>query len=273
MTRWAPFLGLAVTVVATLLLLARLSQGLTSDGAADDRRPDPGRRPAGAVGDPRFPRVESPSAARDHARAREPPALRAREADLSTGALLANVALTQGLFGGVLLAGAWYFEVPAAAFGVANTPITGGALGVAVGAALGVVLWGGNEAAGRIADAAGVGYDESLRELLAPDGPVGWLLLLGLVFPTVAFVEEFVFRAALIGAAAVGTPIPAPALAVLSSVAFGAAHGAQGRVGVVVTGSLGLVLAGAFLASGSLLVVVVAHYLVNSLELIVHEGI
>nr|WP_245545383.1 CPBP family intramembrane glutamic endopeptidase [Halomicrobium katesii] len=53
-------------------------------------------------------------------------------------------------------------------------------------------------------------------------------------------------------------------LAVVSSVVFGAAHGAQGRVGMLVTGGLGLALAAGFVLTDSLLVVVVAHYLVNA---------
>ncbi|PSQ23595.1 CPBP family intramembrane metalloprotease domain-containing protein, partial [Halobacteriales archaeon QS_9_67_15] len=63
------------------------------------------------------------------------------------------------------------------------------------------------------------------------------------------------------------------ALAVVSSVAFALGHGAQGRVGVAVTGALGLALAAGFILTDSLLVVVVAHYLVNALEFLVHEGL
>jgi hypothetical protein len=40
---------------------------------------------------------------------------------------------------------------------------------------------------------------------------------------------------------------------------------------IVVTGGLGFVLAGAFIITGSFLVVFVAHYLVNALEFLVHE--
>lgn len=47
--------------------------------------------------------------------------------------------------------------------------------------------------------------------------------------------------------------------------------GAQGRLGIIVTGLLGFVLAAAFVLTESLLVVVVAHYLVNALEFAGHE--
>ena len=62
-------------------------------------------------------------------------------------------------------------------------------------------------------------------------------------------------------------------LAVVASAAFALGHGAQGRVGVVVTGALGFVLAAGYVVSGSLLLVVVAHYVINALEFLVHEGL
>jgi membrane protease YdiL (CAAX protease family) len=40
-----------------------------------------------------------------------------------------------------------------------------------------------------------------------------------------------------------------------------------------VTGLLGFALAVTFVLTGSLLAVIVAHYLVNALEFIVHEGL
>lgn len=272
MTRWAAFVGLTAVVVTLLLVLARLSQTVLSDG--DDALVR--GRSAGAGGpnvrrdprtDPVLPTFRTPRGRPDSSpRGGGVP-------ELSTGALLANVALTQGLFGGVLVAGALYFAVPLADLGLAGTRLATGPAGVLVGAALGVALWLGNEAAGALADATGAGYDESLRELLAPDSLGGWVLLLGAVLPTVAFVEEFVFRAAAIGAAAAGLGASPWLLAVLSSLAFGVAHGAQGRAGVVVTGVLGFALAAGFVLTGSLLVVVVAHYLVNALEIVVHEGL
>jgi membrane protease YdiL (CAAX protease family) len=197
-------------------------------------------------------------------------------ASVPPGALLANVALTQGLFGGVLAAAAWFFQVPAPALGLAGGRVTGLAA-VGVGLAFGLVLWLGNEAASALADATGAGYDEGLRQLLAPADARGWAVLLGGVLPVVALVEEFIFRAAAVGAASAalaGTGGAAGpwALAAGSSLLFALGHGAQGRVGVAVTGALGFVLAAGFLLSGSFLVVVVAHYVVNALEFLVHEA-
>jgi membrane protease YdiL (CAAX protease family) len=199
-------------------------------------------------------------------------------ASIPPAALLANVALTQGLFGGILAAAAWFFQVPGTALGLAGGRVAGLAA-VGVGFAFGVALWVGNEVASALADAAGAGYDEGLRRMLAPSGPRGWAILLGGVLPVIALVEEFLFRAAAVGAASatIGATGPAAAgawaLAVVSSLAFALGHGAQGRVGVVVTGALGFVLAAGFVLSGSFLVVVVAHYVVNALEFLCHEWV
>ncbi|PSP32925.1 hypothetical protein BRC64_05335 [Halobacteriales archaeon QH_10_67_22] len=168
--------------------------------------------------------------------------------------------------------GAWYFGVPATALGLWGGPVDGG-LAVAVGVAFGCVLWLGNEVASELADAAGAAYDEGLRAMLAPGDVGGWLVLLCGTLPVIAVVEEFLFRAAAIGATGATLPVSPWALAVVSSVAFALGHGAQGRVGVVVTGALGFVLAAGFVLTGSFLVVVVAHYLVNALEFLVHEGV
>ena len=191
---------------------------------------------------------------------------------LSPVELLANVALTRGLFGALVAAAAWYFEVPAAALGLAEARV-GGPAAVGLGVGFGLVLWVGNELASALADASGASYDEGLRTMLAPDSAGGWLLLLGVTLPAIAVVEEFLFRAAAVGAPAAGLGVSPWVLAVVSSVAFALGHGAQGRVGVVVTGALGFVLAAGFVLSGSLVLVVVAHYLVNALEFGVHEGL
>ena len=109
--------------------------------------------------------------------------------------------------------------------------------------------------------------------MLAPGDVRGWLVLLGGTLRVIAVVEEFLFRAAIIGVPAAAFGVSPWALAVLSSAVFAVGHGAQGRVGVAVTGGLGFVLAAGYVLSGSLLLVVVAHYLVNALEFVVHEGV
>jgi len=255
--QWAAFTGLLVVVLLLLLALARNSQTALSDDDpirfAEPSAHDP--RPA----DPVVPRFEPPT--------RDP------RTELTSGLLLANVVLTQGAFGAVVVVGALALSIPLWAIGVPDTALARGLPGLAVGICFGVVLWVANEGAGALADANGAGYDETVRKLLAPDSLVGWALLLGVALPTVAVVEEVIFRGAAIGVVAAGFSVSPWLLAVVSSLVFGAAHGAQGPVGMAVTSGLGLVLAAGFVLTDSLLVVVVAHYLVNALELVVHEGL
>ncbi|WP_254273665.1 CPBP family intramembrane glutamic endopeptidase [Haloarcula marina] len=277
MPEWAAFVGLTGLLLTALLALARLSQqalsgsessstasgGLTATG--DQLR----RATSGGPTDPTYPRFETAAAARQrrHLEAQLTPD------SLSTGALLVNVALTQGLFGVLLVAGAVYFAIPASAFGVTNAPFSTGLPALGVGLAAGVGFWVGNEAAAVLADGFGITFDESLREMLAPDSVGGWVVLLGLVLPTIAVVEELLFRAAAVGVPVAGLGAPPALMVVVSSAAFALGHGAQGRVGIVVTGVLGAALAVLFVLTNSLLAVVVAHYLVNALELVVHEGL
>jgi len=190
--------------------------------------------------------------------------------ELSTGVLLTNVVLTQGLVVVVVLVAGWYFAIPASAFGVGDG-VVGPATATVGGVVFGALLWVGNELSTRVADAVGAAYDESVRRMLAPDSTGGWIVLFVAVLPLVALSEEALFRAALIGVPATGYGLSPWLLAVLSSLAFALGHGAQGRVGIVVTGALGLVLAGGYVVSGSLLLVVVAHYVINALEFLVHE--
>lgn len=258
MAQWAAFTGLLALTIFVLLSLSRSSQAVLDDDDAPIRFAEPSPRDPRPT-DPVIPRFERP--------VRDP------RYDLSAGMLLANVVLTQGAFGVVVGFGAVLFSIPPSALGLGATAIARGLPGLALGIGFGLVLWLANEVAGAIADATGAGYDEALRELLAPDSTVGWALLLGGALPIVAVVEELVFRGAAIGVVAAGFPVSPWLLAIVSSLAFGAAHGAQGTVGMVVTGGLGLALAAGFVLTESLLVVVVAHYLVNALELVVHEGL
>lgn len=255
--QWAAFVGLTALLCAAFLALARLSQDHLS-GDADP--PTMTATPSGA----------DPGVATGVPEVRVPPPSPVEE--LSTPALLANVAATQALFAVVLLGSAAVFAIPASAFGAESllADLTGPPM--AAGVALGVALWLASEAGSRVFDAAGLDHDESVRELLAPETLWGWVVLMCVVLPVIAGVEELVFRAAAIGAVAAGFDVSPWLLAVVSSAAFGLGHGAQGRTGMVVTGVLGLVLAVAFVLTGSFVTVFVAHYLVNALEFLIHEG-
>ena len=185
---------------------------------------------------------------------------------MTTGELLANVAVTQGGFGVLVVAAVWLARIPLDALGVA-VPSAGV---VGVGLAAGVALYAANEALSRVLDAAGLGYDEAMRDALSPDSLVGWAALLFVALPLVAGFEELLFRGALVGALSVGFGVSPWALAVVSSVAFGTAHSAQGGAGVLLATLLGFALAGVFVLTGSLLAAVTAHYVVNTLEFVVH---
>ena len=186
--------------------------------------------------------------------------------------MLANVAVSQGLFALVLVGAAIYTGIPASALGI-EFSWSYVETGLIVGTLAGVVLYVANELGAALATHAGFDHDEGLRELLAPDSARGWAVLLGGVLPIIAVFEELLFRAALIGVLWAGFGIDPWLLAAVSSVAFALGHGMQGTVGIVVTGVLGFVLAALFIVTGSFLVVVVAHYWINALEFVVHEGL
>lgn len=258
MVQWGPFVVLVVVLTVVLLVLARHSQQLIFDQArADSPGDDPRRATDSELAAESIP--SSAQSADDQA------------IELSTTTLLVNVASTQGIVIAIIAGAAWYFSIPAVAFGVTTDAISAGPTGLLVGIGFGIVLWLGSEFATGVADAVGTTYDERVREMLAPETTGGWLILFGIVLPLIATGEELLFRAALIGAPAAGLDISPWLLAIASSAAFALGHGAQGRVGVVVTGLLGFGLAGGFILTGSLLVVVVAHYVVNALEFYVHE--
>lgn len=265
MADWGLFFGFALVLTALLLALARRSQATlkrATDPADPVTNPD---RPA-----PEGATLSSNDAGVGHPEGPVPPEAEP-DVQLTTGALLVNVGTTQGLVALALVGAAWAFSIPASAFGVTDDAMGLGVTGVAVGLAFGVVLWLSNELSTTVADAVGATHDEQVRGLLAPDSPGGWAALLGVVLPLIALGEELLFRAALIGVPAAGFDVSPWLLAVLSSLAFALGHGAQGRVGILVTGVLGFVLAAGYILTGSLLVVVVAHYVINAAEFLVHE--
>lgn len=243
MPDWAAFALATVVLTAVLLFLTRRSQSVLREVSLDDASDAAG----GVDADERSARPT-----------------------LTTTLLLANVAGSQAVALSALVAVAWWTEVPAAAFGVAAGPVVPA---VGLGLLAGVGLYAGSEAAAALGARAGTAAPERLREAMAPTDARDWVLLLAVVLPVVAVFEEALFRGALVGAFAVGFGIDPWLLVVPASVAFGLGHGAQGRLGIAVTGVLGVVLAALFVRTGSLLVVVVAHYVVNATEFVVREGL
>ena len=180
--------------------------------------------------------------------------------------LLGNVLATHGLLLVVLGATVHVSSVPWEPLGL-GVP-SGAAVGLGLG--LGLALAIGNDAAARLADRLGLDRDERLREVLSPDTTAGWAVLLVVLLPLVAAAEEALFRAALVGGLATGFGLDPWLLVLASSVAFGLGHGLQGRAGVAVTTGLGAVLGAAFVLTGSLAAVAIAHYLVNAVEFLRH---
>lgn len=302
MTEWTAFAAITGVVLVLLLVLSTLTQSAfeETDRESDpadsasrterDARPEPttgnatgdDSRSASAddegvgPGPPARSPADGEAGGDDRSRTVDPAARSSADRgvdpeSLTTGMVLANVAVSQGLFALVLVGAAIYTGVPADALGIefSRSYLE---TGLVLGTAFGVVLYLGNELGAATATRFGFDHDEQLRELLAPDSTRGWLVLLGVVLPIIAVFEELLFRAALIGAIEAGFGVSPWLLAVVSSVAFAVGHGVQGSVGVVVTGVLGFVLAAIFVVTGSFLVVVVAHYVINALEFVVHEG-
>ena len=282
---WPLFAAALAVAVAVLLVAARASERLLMDIAEEptSRQPDgrtsegqeapvtsrdvadgaaaDGEDPAAVGGEPHR-SLEADATA-------EPPSGRSGVASLTTEELLLNAGLSQALLGAVVVVAVWVARIPSSALGLADPPTTV----LATGVGLGLGLAAANEITAGLAARIGIDHDERLRTLLAPDSTRGWIILLGGVLPLVAGVEELIFRGAVIGALSTGFGFSPWGLAVVSSVLFGLGHTAQGRGGVAVTAGLGFVLAAAFILTGSLVVVVVAHYLVNAVEFAVHEGL
>lgn len=297
MPNWTAFASVTIVVLVLLLVLSHLTQSAFSDdsnaSSSTDRSSESSFEPetdgsetiadsaderdngtAGPVeetnepwAEPNDPRPESVEPRTESAPAETPD-----PGAMSSGMVLANVALSQGLFAALLIGAAVFTGIPADALGI---EFSWGYLetGLLVGAAVGVVLYVANEVGAAAATWFGFDHDEQLRELLAPESATGWLVLLGGVLPIIAVFEELLFRAAMIGALEAGFGVSPWLLAVVSSIAFGVGHGMQGSVGILVTGGLGFVLAAVFILTGSFLVVVVAHYLINAFEFVVHEGV
>lgn len=186
-----------------------------------------------------------------------------------------NVVVSQGIVALVVLGGAWAAGIPWASFGlpdVGATTVGDVAQPLLAGIGLGILIAIGNLALERVVDAPALRDAKTVRQALAPESIVGWASLLLVVIPVIAISEELLFRGVLVGAIAVGFEVSPWVLVAISSLAFGAAHTAQGPIGVVVTTGFGAILGGAFVSTGSLLVVIVAHAMVDTVEFLVHEG-
>lgn len=263
MTDWTAFAGFTGVVLALLLALARLSQDAISGGEpTKDHNYNNTELPASGSSE------RNPDAQTASIPNRTPTLAPVRQ--LSPVTVLLNVGLSQGLFGLLLLGSVWFTSVPLAAIGLDITdPTSVGSVALGIGIVTGCGLYAINAVGAAGARALGHEYDQRLRELLTPETTTGWIILLGGILPIIASFEELLFRGALIGALSTGFSLSPWILVGVSSVAFAVGHGAQGRIGILITGMLGFALAAVFVLTNSLLVVIVAHYLVNALEFLI----
>lgn len=101
-------------------------------------------------------------------------------------------------------------------------------------------------------------YARAIRPVI-PNDAVDWCWFVA-VAATAAICEEFLYRGyALTQIASLASS--AIAGVVISSIAFGLGHAYQGRIGMVGTAITGLVYAALFLASGSLVPCMLAHFM------------
>ncbi|MDR5656780.1 CPBP family intramembrane glutamic endopeptidase [Halodesulfurarchaeum sp. HSR-GB] len=175
-------------------------------------------------------------------------------------ALYANLAATQALLLGAVWLLLTWTNVPVETLGVTDRPT------ILALVALTVALVALNEGASNLT----ADTDNPLRALLTPERPLEWLVLAGIVLPVIVISEEVLFRGVLIGGLAAGTGIHPAVLIVGSGLLFGLAHTAQGRLGMLVASTLGVALGVAFWLSGSLWLVILAHYLVDLVEFLRH---
>ncbi|MBS3761247.1 CPBP family intramembrane glutamic endopeptidase [Halodesulfurarchaeum sp.] len=184
-------------------------------------------------------------------------------AQLSRSALYLNVVVSHGLVLGLIGVVIWWTGVPLKPLGIEMVPEWAWLVGVA--GAL-IVL---NEAAARVTSNFETAENQ-LRDLLTPATGPEWVVLLGLLLPTIAITEELLFRGVLIGAFAVATPVPTGFLIVGSAILFGGAHTAQGWLGMGIATLLGVALGAAYVWTGSLWLVIGAHYLIDLVEFVSH---
>lgn len=158
----------------------------------------------------------------------------------------------------------WYG--PAASVGPAGgLPAFGWPQAVAAGVALGLGLKAGLVVLTRALAARGLYHGttalvERMRPTTASEVGLHFLVVL----PAIAVGEELWFRGVLVAVAHGALGLPLWLMVPFSAVVFGMPHREQGRTAVLTTGIVGLVLGGGLVATGSLLLVVAAHYTLNA---------
>lgn len=108
-------------------------------------------------------------------------------------------------------------------------------------------------------------YSPVVMKNIMPRTRLEWILVpaaLGLA----VVLEEVLFRSLLVGG--LSATVPLPILVIGFSTIFGLMHSPQGVLGVIVTALLGMWLSLLFIWSGGLILPLVAHYVINFLQLL-----
>ncbi len=108
-------------------------------------------------------------------------------------------------------------------------------------------------------------YSPQIIKGMLPRNQIEWLLIIPPLFVAVA-VEEMLFRALLIGG--FSTVVNPWVMAVAGSIIFGVMHAPQGNLGIILVGIVGLMFGTVFILTNSLLIVIVAHFTINFLQII-----
>jgi len=178
--------------------------------------------------------------------------------------LPAENVLRVGLVAACLILG-WVSGLPREQFGwISSAPMVDVAIGVAVGVAIEVPLnaltnWAIRRFGPQI-------YSPLVIRSILPRSGEEWAPVLLALFPAV-LVEELLFRSLLLGGLSLFFPVAV--LIISTAFLFGWMHSPQGRLGMILTTAISLVLAGLFVWRQSLLPPLVAHYVVNVLQLLV----
>ena len=190
--------------------------------------------------------------------------LRQMQVDFNLLLLPAENLLRVGLVVACLILG-WASGLPREQFGwTSYAPLTDLAIGLAVGMLAQTIL---NALTGWAISRFGPGiYSPVVILSILPRSQAEWAPVLLALFPAV-LVEELLFRSLLLGGLAVAWPVPV--LMAGTALLFGWMHSPQGRLGVIMTCAVSLLLAALFLWRGSLLPPLAAHYVVNVLQLVI----
>jgi membrane protease YdiL (CAAX protease family) len=186
------------------------------------------------------------------------------EVDINLLLLPAENVLRVGLVVACLILGG-FSGLPREQFGwISYAPLTDVAIGVVVGVAIEAPLNAlTNWAIGRFGPQV---YSPLVIRSILPRTREEWAPVLLALFPAV-LVEELLFRSLLLGGMSLFFPVAV--LVIGTALLFGWMHSPQGRLGMILTAAISIVLAGLFLWRKSLLPPLIAHYLVNVLQLLV----